>query len=166
MNKVTVLTNIQIEQKVSRIAYQLYEDNFEEQEIVIAGIVPNGVELAKRIAQQVESFSSIKVRLIEVQLDKEKPMGKEIQININAETLTDKAIVLVDDVLNSGKTLIYALYPFLSIPIKKIKTVVLVDRNHKRFPIAADFVGISLATTLQEHITVELGSNEEGVYLC
>ena len=78
MNRVTVLTATQIDQKVSRIAYQLYEDNPEEEGIVIAGILPNGVELARRIAEQVESLSSIKVHLIEIQLDKEKPMGKEI----------------------------------------------------------------------------------------
>jgi pyrimidine operon attenuation protein/uracil phosphoribosyltransferase len=112
MDKITVLTAIQIEQKVSRIAYQLYEDNADEKEIIIAGIVPNGVELAKRIAEKLESFSDVKAHLIEVHLDKEKPMGKEIHLNIQAETLTDKTIVLVDDVLNSGKTLIYALYPF------------------------------------------------------
>jgi pyrimidine operon attenuation protein/uracil phosphoribosyltransferase len=165
MSRITVLTPVQIEQKISRIAYQLYEDNPEEEGIVIAGILPNGVELARRIARQVESFSAIKVHLIEVQLDKEKPMGNEIHINIAPESLTGKTIVLVDDVLNSGKTLIYALYPFLNSPVKKIKTVVLVDRNHKRFPIAADFVGLSLATTLQEHITVELGNGDEGVYL-
>ncbi len=165
MNRITVLTAAQIEQKVNRIAYQIYEDNFEETDVVIAGIVPSGFELAKRIAKQMASISTIKIHLIEVKLDKEKPLGKEIHLNINSETLTDKTIVLVDDVLNSGKTLIYALHPFLNIPVKKIKTVVLVDRNHKRFPIAADFVGISLATTLQEHITVELGNKDEGVYL-
>lgn len=165
MNRITVLTSIQIEQKISRIAYQLYEDNSEATEIIIAGIVPSGFELAKRIARHLESISTIKVHLIEVKLDKEKPLGKEIHLNIDSAFLTNKAVVLVDDVLNSGKTLIYALYPFLSIPIKKIKTVVLVDRNHKRFPIAADFVGISLATTLQEHITVVLGNENEEVYL-
>ena len=97
-------------------------------------------------------------------IDKHSQTRKEIELSINKEKLKGKVIVLVDDVLDSGKTMIYALQPFLNADIKKIRTVVLVDRNHKRFPVAADFVGISLATTLQEHVTVNF-ENEEEAYL-
>jgi pyrimidine operon attenuation protein/uracil phosphoribosyltransferase len=79
--------------------------------------------------------------------------------------LQKKVIILVDDVLNSGKTMMYALKPFLAADIKKIRTVVLIDRNHKRFPVAADFTGLSLSTTLQEHVSVEFDKNGAAVYL-
>ena len=165
VSKTLVLNKTQIEQKINRIAYQIFEDNFEEKEIIIAGIAPNGFVLAKKIARVIEKISSMKVLLLEVALDKDSPLSKEINLSIPADKLKNKVIILVDDVLNSGRTLIYGLSPFLKTAIKKIRTVVLVDRNHKRFPIGADYVGLSLATTMQELISVELTGNKEVVYL-
>lgn len=159
-----VLDKTQIEQKINRIAYQIFEDNFEEKEIYVAGIAPSGFVLAQKIVHAIENISSLKVHLLKINMDKENPLSKEIQLPVSFDELKNKIIILVDDVLNSGKTLIYGMRPFLDIDIKKIRTVVLVDRNHKRFPIAADYVGISLATTMQEHITVEFGK-KESVYL-
>ena len=159
-----VLDKTQIEQKINRIAYQIFEDNFEEKEIFIAGIAPSGFVLAEKIVQAIENISPLKVHLLKINMDKENPLSKEIQLPISPNALKNKSIILVDDVLNSGKTLIYSMRPFLDIDVKKIRTVVLVNRNHKRFPIAADYVGISLATTMQEHITVKLG-DKESVYL-
>jgi len=166
MTQTLILTGKQIEQKINRIAYEIYENNHTEKEIIIAGIVPNGYILAKRIATVLQKISSIKIILTEVSVDKEHPATQEIKIALSDKELKNKVIVLVDDVLNSGKTMIFGAKPFLTSSVKRLTTVVLVDRGHNRYPIKADFVGLSLSTTLQEHITVILNKKgEEAVYL-
>ena len=163
--KTLILNNKQIEQKINRIAYEIYENNHSEKEIIIAGISDNGYIFAKRIADVVTKISPIKTTLIEIKINKENPLAKEIKISLSDKELKNKVIILVDDVLNSGKTLIFGAKPFLISPVKRLTTVVLVDRGHNRFPIKADFVGLSLSTTLQEHITVDLKKGKEAVYL-
>ncbi len=166
MNKTLILNSKQIEQKVNRIAYQIYENNCDEKDLIIAGIVGNGFLLAKRITDVIQKISPLKIKLIEIVMDKKNPVSKEIKIALPNEALSNKVIVLVDDVLNSGKTLIFGAKPFLSTPVKRLTTAVLVDRGHNRYPIKADFVGLSLSTTLQEHITVEISKKgKEIVYL-
>jgi pyrimidine operon attenuation protein/uracil phosphoribosyltransferase len=165
MTQTLILTGKQIEQKINRIAYEIYENNYTEKEIIIAGIVDNGYILAKRIAAVLQKISTIKIVLTEVVVNKESPATHEIKIPFSDKELKNKVIVLVDDVLNSGKTLIFGAKPFLSSSVKRLTTVVLVDRGHNRYPIKADFVGLSLSTTLQEHISVILKKGEEAVYL-
>lgn len=167
MNKTNtlVLNQKQIEQKINRIAWQVYEDNFPEKEIIVAGIARTGFLLAQRIAAVLGKISPFKVSLIKIILDKENPLACTIEPATSNAALKGKVVVLVDDVLNSGMTLTYSLRPFLDSGIRKIRTVILVDRNHKRFPTAADYTGISLATTMQEHITVNLESGNESVTL-
>ena len=166
MTQTLILNSKQIEQKINRIAYEIYENNYDEKDIVIAGIGGNGYLLAKRIADVVQNISPLKTQLIEITIDKKNPLAKEIKISLSDEELKNKVIVLVDDVLNSGKTLIFGAKPFLSTPVKRLITAVLVDRGHNRYPIKADFVGLSLSTTLQEHITVEINKKgKETVYL-
>jgi pyrimidine operon attenuation protein/uracil phosphoribosyltransferase len=164
-NQTLVLNATQIDQKVNRIAYQIFEDNADEKEIIIAGVSHNGQYLAQKLVKILTKITSLKIQLIEVVINKENPIGSDVKLSIDTKELTDKVIIVVDDVLNSGKTLIYGLHPFLTIPIKKLRTAVLVDRNHKRYPIAADFVGLSMATTLQEHISVDLSEGNEAVFL-
>jgi pyrimidine operon attenuation protein/uracil phosphoribosyltransferase len=89
----------------------------------------------------------------------------EVTLSIDKDKLKDQVVIVVDDVLNSGKTMMYALRPFLSADLKKLRTVVLVDRNHKRYPVSADFAGLSLATTLQEHVSVVMNDETGGVFL-
>lgn len=163
--KTVILNQSQIAQRINRIAYQVYEDNVDEQEIIVAGIAKSGFVFAEKIVDVLKNISALKIQLIEVIIDKHSQTRKEIILPLNKEQLLGKVIILVDDVLNSGKTMIYALRPFLNADIKKIRTVVLVDRNHKRYPIAADYVGMSLATTLQEHVSVEFNQGEEAVFL-
>jgi len=164
MRKSLVLNKEQIQQKIDRLAWQIYEQNYKEKEIIITGIAKRGVLVAQKIADKLMDISSIKIKLATVRLDKDNPYEKEIEVDITEDEFKDKVLILVDDVLNSGKTLIYGTKYFLSVPIKRLSTVVLVDRNHNRFPIKADFVGLSLSTTLKEHISVELEKNI-GVYL-
>ncbi|MCW3104382.1 MAG: phosphoribosyltransferase [Bacteroidetes bacterium] len=166
MTKTLILNSKQIEQKINRIAYEIYENNYDEKEIVIAGIAKNGYVLAKRIADVLQEISKIRVQLIEVSMDKENPFNSELKIKLSDKELKNKVIILVDDVLNSGKTLIFGAKLFLNAPVKRLTTAVLVDRGHNRYPIKADVVGLSLSTTLQEHITVELNKKgKETVYL-
>ena len=164
MEKTLVLNKQQLQQKIDRLAWQIYEQNYKENEIIIAGIAKRGVLVAQKLADKLTNISSIKVKLVTIKLDKDNPYEKEIEVDITESEFKDKVLILVDDVLNSGKTLIYGTKHFLSAPIKRLSTVVLVDRNHNRFPIKADFVGLSLSTTLKEHISVELEKNA-GVYL-
>jgi pyrimidine operon attenuation protein / uracil phosphoribosyltransferase len=166
MNKTLILNSKQIEQKINRIAYEIYENNYDEKDIVIAGIATNGYLLAKRISDVLQSISKIKTQLIEINLDKENPFGTNIKLKLTDKELKNKVVILVDDVLNSGKTLIFGAKLFLNAPVKRLTTAVLVDRGHNRYPIKADVVGLSLSTTLQEHITVEINKKgKEAVYL-
>jgi pyrimidine operon attenuation protein / uracil phosphoribosyltransferase len=164
--KTLILNSKQIEQKINRIAYEIFENNYDEKEIVIAGIAANGYLLARRIADVLEKISKIKTQLIEISLDKENPFDSDIKLKLSDKELKNKVVILVDDVLNSGKTLIFGAKLFLNSPLKRLTTAILVDRGHNRYPIKADVVGLSLSTTLQEHITVELNKKgKEAVYL-
>tara|TARA_B110000091_G_scaffold161493_1_gene172178 strand:+ start:922 stop:1422 length:501 start_codon:yes stop_codon:yes gene_type:complete len=162
--KTQILDKIQLQQKVNRLAWQIYEQNYSEKEIIVVGIEKRGVELSKRISDVISSISDIKVINSTVKLDKENPFSSDIIFSLDADSIENRVVVLVDDVLNSGKTLIYAAKEFLSVPLKKLSILVLVNRNHNRYPVKADYEGMSLSTTLQEHINVVFGK-EEGVYL-
>ena len=164
MSRTIILTNQQINHKIRRIAYQVYENNIDEKEIILAGIKNKGFILAKKLKDALESISDIKVQLCEVKINKKSPLDK-IETSINSDDYKNKSLVLVDDVLNSGSTLIYATRHFLDVPLKQFKTAVLVNRNHKKFPIKADFKGISLSTSLQEHISVEFEDTSAIAYL-
>ncbi len=160
MSKNIILTNQQIEHTTKRIAYQIYETFVGEDEIVIAGITDNGFVFAEKIAEVLAAVSPIKISLCKVNIDKENPK-LPVTTSLTEEQYSNKGLILVDDVLSSGTTLIYAVKHFLDVPLKKFKTVVLVDRNHKKFPIKADFKGISLSTSLLEHVSVVFDNNGE-----
>jgi len=163
MNSNIILTHQEIEHKIRRIAYQIYETFVDEDTIVIAGISSNGFILAEKIAAMLRSISEIKISLCEVTINKLEP-NSVITTSMPQSEYRDKGLVLVDDVLNSGTTLVYGVRHFLDVPLKKFKTAVLVDRNHKKYPVKADFKGISLSTSLQEHVQVVFG--EDGDYAC
>ena len=166
MSKTLILNSKQIQQKINRIAYEIYENNYDEKEIIVAGIASNGYVLAKHITSVLQKISPLKTKLIEIVINKKNPLASEIKIILTDKELQNKVIILVDDVLDSGRTLIFGAKPFLAIPIKRLTTAVLVDRGHNRYPIKADFVGLSLSTTLQEHVTVEIDKKgKEAVYL-
>lgn len=159
-----ILNHNEIEHKIKRIAYQIYETYVDEEEIIIAGIASSGLEFAKKINTAITEISNIKTTFCEVNIDKENLLSP-IKTSLTEEEYQNKAVILVDDVLNSGGTLIYGVKHFLNVPLKKLKTVVLVDRNHKRYPVKADFKGISLSTSLQEHVDVVFEKGNDAVYL-
>ena len=159
-----ILNNTQIVQKTKRIAYQIYENNSYEKEIILAGIQGNGMLFAKQIAKVLEDISPLKIVLCEVFINKKKPLNS-VSTSITADEYKNKPLVLVDDVLNSGSTLIYGIKHFLDVPLKRFKTAVLVNRNHKKYPVKADFKGISLSTSIKEHIEVEFDKNNSRAIL-
>jgi pyrimidine operon attenuation protein/uracil phosphoribosyltransferase len=164
MNKSTILNNEEVQHKIIRIAYEIYESNINEKEVILAGIQKNGFILAQKLKDALTNISPIQVTLCAITMDKRKPR-EVVQTSIPAEEYKNKSLVLVDDVLNSGTTLIYAAKLFLEVPLKRFKTAVLVNRNHKKYPIKADFKGISLSTSLQEHVSVEFNGKNAIAYL-
>jgi pyrimidine operon attenuation protein/uracil phosphoribosyltransferase len=165
-SQLLILNKEQIQQKINRIAYQILEDNLDEQEIVLAGIWDRGYKLALRLKSVLSKISDLKVTMLRIDLDR---LSSKLvaDTDLDESQWKNKVIILVDDVLNSGKTLAYGLGVFLNTPHKKIRTVVLVDRSHKIFPIATDFVGLQLATILKEHVDVvmDVEGEEDRVYL-
>lgn len=164
--KTQVLNNTQIGQKINRIAFQIYENNFEEEDIIIAGIVDNGYILAERITKVLKEISPLKIKLVKITINKKQPLSESVKSELQSDEIKNKVVIVVDDVLNSGITLAHGIKYFLDFPVKAIRTVVMVDRSHKVFPIKADYVGLTLATTLKEHISVELvNKGNDVVYL-
>lgn len=159
-----ILDKKQIAHKLKRIAYQVYETNIEEKEVVIAGIEANGYLVAKKLKRLVEQISPIKVTLCKVLIDKVQPTNP-IRTSLDKEVYTNKSVLLVDDVLHSGTTLIYGVKHFLEVPLKQFKTAVLVDRNHKKYPVKADFKGISLSTSISENVSVIIEKDNDRAVL-
>lgn len=157
-----VLDAQQMEQKINRMAWELYEQNHNEENIIIAGIAKRGYVLAERIASILSEISNIQLKLLAVRLDKDNPLDTSIESD--AIDFSNQTVVLVDDVLKSGKTLMCGAHYFMRQPLKKLMTAILIERNYKRYPIKADVVGLSLSTTMQEHVSVELGEHQ-AVYL-
>jgi pyrimidine operon attenuation protein/uracil phosphoribosyltransferase len=164
ITKDIILNHQEIQHKIKRIAYQIYECNVYEEEIILAGIEHNGYILAKKLKKTLEKISDVKPILCKVIIDKKNPLS-EIATSLPKEEYSNKSIVLIDDVLNSGSTLIYGVKHFLDVPLKQFKTAVLVNRNHKKYPVKADFKGLSLSTSLHEHIEIDLTSKTHQAYL-
>jgi pyrimidine operon attenuation protein/uracil phosphoribosyltransferase len=159
-----VLNHKQIQQKIIRMAYEIYERNASEETILLAGISGMGSQLALFLARSLEKISPIKALVAEILLDKADVNRGEVSLSIDI-ALENQCVIIVDDVLNTGKTLVYALKPFLDVPVKKMEVAVLVNRSHKLYPVAPDYTGLELATTLSEHITVDLSKENHSVHL-
>ena len=160
-----ILSHQQIQYKVRRIAYQIYESNVTESEIVLAGIDGGGLNFAKKIQKVLEKITTARIVLCKVSMNKKNPILSGVSTSIPEAEYTNKSVVLIDDVLNSGTTLIYGVHHFLKVPLKQLKTAVLVNRNHKKYPVKADYKGISLSTSLQEHVHVQFKDKDDSVYL-
>ena len=163
-DKNLILDAAQVKQKIRRMAFEIYENNFKEKNLVLAGIDGQGYELAKLLAKEVEAVAEIEVNLVKVSLDKFAPQQGEVTLDCDIKTVKKKCIIVVDDVLNTGRTLAYGLKPFLDTEVKKIETAVLVNRSHTLFPIYPQYTGYELSTTIKDHVVVLLGK-ESAVYL-
>lgn len=165
-DRTLIIGNEKVKQKIERIAYEIVENNFDESELVLIGIARRGYLFSQMVFEKVKSIGKQTVTLESLELNKDDVFDSgAIKFSGDLSTLEGKTVVVIDDVLNSGVTLMYAVRHLLGAKIKKMNTVVLVDRRHRNFPIRADFAGMTLSTTLQEHISVEFLNNEVNVYL-
>lgn len=162
--KILVLDHKQIQQKITRIAFEIYERNIAEDEVIFAGITGMGYILSGLLAERLKEISPLNVRQIEILLDKRAKKMGEIRLS-DTFSFEGKCLIIVDDVLNTGRTLAYAMNPFLQEAIKKMEIAVLVNRSHKLFPVSPDYTGYELSTTLNEHITVLLDPTSSTVHL-
>lgn len=156
-----ILNETAIQRKLERIAYEIFENNHTAKELLLIGIRENGFKLAERLKEHLENISKINVTVASVEMDKREPMKRDIILDIDASTVKGKTVVIVDDVAQSGKTLLYAMKPLLEHSPAAIQVAVLVDRKHKRFPVTADYVGMLMSTGMNEQVILEM---EEGTY--
>lgn len=163
MARKDILDKDNIRMKLERMALEIVESNLDEEGIILVGIQENGSVIARSVERLLKDYSQLKVQLINLTIDKKQPGDVVLSEQID---ITGKVIILVDDVANSGKTILYSLKPFLDFHSKKIQTLALVERTHKAFPVNLDYKGLSVATTLQEHIYVEVNGEEVvGAYM-
>lgn len=159
-----ILDSRKVKQKLQRMALQIHERNH-DQRIILVGIQGGGFQLTTMLGSFLEEFSGVSHPIHSISIDKSNPLNSVPLIDIAAESLKNAVIVLIDDVQNSGRTMMYAIRHFLQFEVQSIQTCVLVDRGHNRFPVHSDFVGLSLSTTLQNHVSVEFSEHEAEVYL-
>lgn len=162
--KSLILDSRQVKQKIRRMAFEIYENNFKEKHLILAGIDGQGYVLAKEIQKELLSISPIAIKLVKVNIDKLAPQQSEVTLDCDIKEVKKKCVIIVDDVLNTGRTFAYGLKPFLDTEVKKIETAVLVNRSHTLFPVYPKYTGYELSTTINDHVQVNLGK-ETAVYL-
>ncbi len=156
-----ILSGQKLTQKIRRMAYNLYEQNYTQSRLTFAGIQGGGLRLAELLAQDLASISEIKVDFLPIEIDKSNPQD----FRLSTVPCYCDHIVLIDDVLNTGRTLFYALSSLSVLTVKKIQVAVMVNRGHRLFPVSADVVGYELSTTIRQHISVVFDGQQSGVYL-
>lgn len=159
-----VLNHQQIKKKITRMAYEIYERNLNSKAVVLAGISGMGETLANLLATELKAISPLEIEQVKIILDKAHVASEEVQLSSEID-LQGKTLILVDDVLNTGKTLVYAMKPFLEEELYKMEIAVLVNRSHGLFPIRPDYTGFELSTTLNEHIKVDFSGDNYCVHL-
>jgi pyrimidine operon attenuation protein/uracil phosphoribosyltransferase len=160
-----ILNSRQIKQKLVRMAHEIHEQHYKEKELILVGVQGRGIQMAKRLFDLLSEVSELSLKLEEITIQKEKPLSEDIQFSGELKSLRGKSVVLIDDVLNSGKTLMYAARFLLDVDVKSLTTATLVDRYHRKFPIRADIVGLTLSTNLREHVSVDFTKGKEAVFL-
>ena len=160
-----ILSKDKIDRILKRIAYQIIENNFQEQHLSLVGITGQGFQMALRLQSLIQEIAAdLEVEVFELLLDKSAPAREDVRLSVDILTLRDKVVIVIDDVMNTGRTQAYAVGYLLQLSLKKLETAVLVNRRHTKFPIAATYSGIALSTTLDEHIEVRL-EDQIGAYL-
>lgn len=156
-----VLDQKQIQQKIKRLAIEILENNYGEAELIFIGINNNGMVFARLLSKALKNLTDMEILVTRVRLNPAKPLGEPIELEMSKEKLAGKALILVDDVANTGRTIFYAMKPLMDILAKRIEIAVLVDRKHKSFPVKVDYVGLSLATTLKDNIEVSIAEKKD-----
>lgn len=151
-----VLNDHQIHQKITRLAYQILENHLDDDMVYLAGINKNGYRFAVLLRDELKKISEKKIALFRIRLNPADPLEFEPISEYQLDDLSDKSIIIVDDVANTGRTIFFACVPILKVLPKRVEVAVLVDRKHKQFPVKIDYFGLSLATTIQENIKAKL----------
>lgn len=159
-----ILSDKQIQHKIRRIAFQILEFYDGDKDLVIAGIANNGYTFAQKLVKDIKAITEIEPKICKIKIDKKHPYKSPV-ISLEEKVYEGQSIVLVDDVLNTGSTLIYSVKHLLETDLKELKTAVLIDRSHKKFPIKADFKGLSLSTSLSETVKVTFGETSQAVLI-
>ncbi|MBU2888016.1 hypothetical protein KO507_19780 [Gilvimarinus agarilyticus] len=165
MSQDLILDAAQIDQRIIRMAYQIYENHMDEKHLILAGVSENGREFALLLEKELKKISDLTYTVGKVDINKKSPLSDEIALDLDDKELVKKSVILIDDVLNSGKTAAFALKALLKVNVKQIDVAVMVNRSHKAFPIYPKYTGYELATTIHEHVTVTFKGKEKGVYL-
>jgi pyrimidine operon attenuation protein/uracil phosphoribosyltransferase len=163
-SKHKILGQDRINKIVKRIAFQIHEKNQNESEIILIGILKNGFILSNLIEKELQKISKSKIQLLSIKVNKKSPLNS-VELSSDLNKIKDKSLVLIDDVLNSGKTLIHCVKYLLDVPLANFNTVVLIDRNHKKYPIKIDFKGLSLSTSIKENVSVVFDKNNSYAFI-
>lgn len=158
MSEIELLHQTAVGQKIKRMTYEIWEHNADQKELYILGVKGTGYKLAKILYKELKEISDLELFLGQLTIDK-KDVSKPISIDF--EDLKNKNVLLVDDVVNSGKTLLHSLVPVIVQQAKKIEIAALVNRKHKQFPIKPDIIGLEVSTTIQDHIEVKVDKKEK-----
>lgn len=154
-----ILNNQQIQYKLTRISYQIFEENIDEECINIIGIKNGGYILAKKICDILLTIFNKKTNLNFIEIDKKTFEIKNYDFII--EKLENKNIIIIDDVLNTGKTIAYVISYILKMNLNSLKVAILIDRSYKKFPIKCDYKGMSIYTSFFDTIDVVFENNGE-----
>ena len=163
-----VLNKAGIETIVLRMAYQVREQFSAFDNLVIIGIDGEGFTLAGMLKSKLDEFQGFQSQLIKLKLAKHQSSLPALNFEPLLPNLNGVPILIVDDVLNSGRTLTYCISPLVEHQVPCMKIAVLVERTYRKFPVSASITGISLSTTFEENVVAVLNSeneNEIGVYL-
>jgi pyrimidine operon attenuation protein/uracil phosphoribosyltransferase len=163
-SKHKILGQDRINKIVKRIAFQIHEKNQNESEIILIGILKNGFILSNLIEKELQKISKSKIQLLSIKVNKKSPLDS-VELSSDLNKIKNKSLVLIDDVLNSGKTLIHCVKYLLDVPLANFNTVVLIDRNHKKYPIKIDFKGLSLSTSIKENVSVVFDKNNSYAFI-
>lgn len=147
-------------QKIQRMAYEIYERNYAETEIIFLGIQPRGIILAEEVARVFKSIASVKISVGKIRTEKKNNVAVSARVE-GRMGVSGKAVVIFDDVMYSGKTLFCSLSAVMQHNPKSVQLAVFVDRGHRQMPLSPDYVGLELATTLEEHVTVRFPNGEK-----
>lgn len=164
MDNRLILDKHLVSKKLERIAFEIYEDHMREEEVIVAGVADGGYRLAELLKSEIEKISSLKVELLKITLNKKSTVLPEVALSPQLAENEKRSVIITDDVLNTGRTLSYCVQAFLRFPLRKLRTAVLVNRDHRLFPVSPDYVGYALSTTVKEHVEVTTGKETE-VYL-
>jgi len=162
-NSMKILDDRQIRQKIKRLAIEILEQHYGEEELILAGLNNNGLGFAQLLVQELLPLApdSMEITLTRIRLNPANPTEYEPYIEMEQDSLKGRPVIIVDDVANTGRTIFYAVQPLLKPLPSRVEVAVLVDRKHKSFPIKADYVGLSLNTTLRDNIKVQIRDVQE-----